>query len=63
MKAWIDAGPIARLTLGCNSQCLIQELQRTPVSLLLISLLKRIRKFQKSLQTTALTYQQISEMR
>ena len=63
MKAWIDAGPIARLTLGRHSQCLIQELQGAPVCLLLISLLKRIRKFQKSFEATALTYQKISEMR
>ena len=63
MQTRIYAGSIACLTLGSDTKTIVEELKRTSVRLLLISDLQRIRKLKKSIKTTALADNQVSEMR
>ena len=63
MQPRIHTRPIPRLTPRRNPQTIIQELHRTPVRLLLITHLQRIRKLQQSLKPAAFAHHQIPQMR
>ena len=62
MQTRIHTGPVTRLALGGDRKTFIKERKRTPVSLFLVSLLERVRKFEKRIKSSAPAHDQIAEM-
>ena len=63
MQTRIHTCTIARLTLSSHSQSIIQELELTSVRLFLITKLQRLGKFKKRLESSALAYYKVAQMR